>query len=194
MRFAPVHFPRPVARVAIMALAACALWAPAASATVLYKSIGPHGVVQFSDTPPEQGVVIEERIVGSGSDGQPIAVTGDGSLAFQNPLEISAEGSDPGPDLARANQQVDLAEHALALARSSTWTRREGLSLSTPRRAAEDNARIAHYEQSLRAARAQLLDLLNRGQARFAGERNGAPLQVAQSAASPSTPSSAFHP
>lgn len=144
-------------RLALAALAGCTL---PAQATVLYKSIGPNGVIQFSDRPPEEGVIVEERLVPeAGSDGRPVAAAPDGTplLAFLNPLEIDAAGFGNDEALATANQQVDLAEHALALARASTWTRREGLLLRDTRRTSTDAARIAFYERNLRAARANLL-------------------------------------
>ena len=158
-------------RAALAAMAACAL---PVHATVLYKSIGPNGVIQFSDTPPDNGVVIEERIVSPPSDGQAIAGTLDASplLAFVNPLEIAA-ADDLAPDeaLARANAQVDLAEHALALARASTWTRREGLRLQSWNRARDDEARIAFYERNLQTARANLVALMNRSPIQKTGVR-----------------------
>jgi len=118
-----------------VASAACGL---PADATVLYKSIGPNGVVQFSDTRPETGVVVEERIVSAASDGAPILGTADGVslFGFENPLELAADnGLELDDALAKANAQVDLAEHALALARASAWTRQEGLRLQTWHRA-----------------------------------------------------------
>jgi hypothetical protein len=133
--------------------------APPSGATVLYKSIGPHGVVQFSDTPPTQGAVVEIRIVSdaapngeaiAGPDGLPL-------LAFANPLELAADGAAPDDALARANAQVDLAEHQLALARNDTWERWEGLRLVSSHRSPADDERIAFYERNLAAARANLL-------------------------------------
>jgi len=152
----------PVHRRLFLALLAAMLAgvAPSSGATVLYKSIGPHGVVQFSDTPPEQGsAVVEIRIVSdaapsgeaiAGPDGLPL-------LAFANPLELGADGVPPDEALARANAQVDLAEHQLALARNDTWERWEGLRLVSSHRSPADDERIAFYERNLAAARANLL-------------------------------------
>jgi hypothetical protein len=147
----------------VLAFAACALAAPSAGATTLYKSIAPNGVIQFSDTPPENGVVVEERRVDGGGDGQPIV--GNPVLAFENPLEATGTGIPLDDALARANAQVDLAEHQLALARGSAWTPREGLRLASPRRARTDDERIAFYEGNLKIARAHLLELLQEAQA-----------------------------
>jgi hypothetical protein len=146
-----------------------------AQATVLYKSIGPNGVIQFSDTPPETGVVVEERIVDASSDGAPTMGVIDGLPlpGFENPLELAADNGLALDDaLAQANAQVDLAEHALALARSSSWTRHEGLRLQGSQRTQSDAARVAFYERNLESARANLLALLNRGQSPFSLRRN----------------------
>jgi hypothetical protein len=152
-----MHASRPVA----LAITACTLVAAPACATTLYKSIGANGVIQFSDTPPENGIVVEERIVGDASPGgQPTLGMPGAPLAFANPLEAAATGIALDEALARANAQVDLAEHQLALARGSAWTRREGLRLPAPRRARTDDDRIAFYERNLRIARAHLLELM----------------------------------
>ena len=167
-----------------LALAVLGAWALPSQATVLYKSIGPNGVIQFSDTPPENGVVVEERIVDAPSDGGPVVVAPDGMplLAFENPLEPTDDGLGMDEALAAANQQVDLAEHALALARGSHWTRHEGLRLHNARPTPTDAARIAFYERNLRAARANLLAAMKRGQTPFSLRRNAMPAtQLAQS-------------
>ena len=153
---------RPV-RFAHAALAACALAASPAWATVLYKSITASGVVQFSDTPPENAVIVEQRPVGEPSNGQPVfGIAGLPSLAFANPLEAVAEGAVPDEALAQANAKVDLAEHALALARNSARTRREGLRLHSGERTSADRDRIAFYERNLKLARAHLLELMKK--------------------------------
>lgn len=171
-------------RLATAAFAACAL---PSHATVLYKSIGPNGVIRFSDTPPEDGVVVEERFVDP-SGGQPFAGAPDGMplLAFENPLETAEhEGVDTDDALAAADQQVDLAEHALALARGSAWTRNEGLRLGNPRHAPGDAARIAFYERNLRAARANLLAAMKRAQTPFSPANTTPAMQLAQSQPAP---------
>jgi hypothetical protein len=147
---------------AALAFAACALAATSAGAVTLYKSIAPNGVIQFSDTPPENGVVVEERIVDPGGAGQPIA--GGATLAFANPLEAVEAGVPLDDALAKANAQVDLAEHQLALARDSAWTRREGLRLRTAHRTRADDERVAFYERNLKVARARLVELLHQAQ------------------------------
>lgn len=156
---------RPTDRHALLPLllaAALALPCADTGATVLYKSIGPRGVVQFSDTPPTQGSVVEIRIVSDASPTGAPLVGQDGLplLAFENPLEITAAGGNLDDALVKANAQVDLAEHQLALARNDPWTPRDGLRLSTSRRSPGDDERIAFYERNLAAARAKLLAAL----------------------------------
>jgi hypothetical protein len=168
---------------ALLAGAACA-WP--AGATVLYKSIGPNGVIQFSDTRPETGVVVEERIVDASSDGAPIVGTMDGLslFGFENPLELAADnGLELEGDLAKANAQVDLAEHALALARASAWTRHEGLRLQSWHRAQGDAQRIAFYERNLETARANLLALMKEGRIPLSRRNADGTTQVAEAAA-----------
>jgi hypothetical protein len=159
-------------RPALAALFALALASPGAGATVLYKSISPTGVVQFSDTPPENGVVVEQRLVISdaqGAGGAPMELEMVPLTAFMNPLGLPADGIAPDDAIAQANAQVDLAEHQLALARNGTWDRREGLRLAHPRRGRGDDERIAFYERNLAAARAKLLALLGKPTMREAG-------------------------
>src|SRR5258706_6372956 len=83
---------------------ACIALVGAAKASVMYKSVSPAGVVEFSDTHPDDRQVVE-RIVGL-SDG-----------ATPRRDEESWRKLDDA--VVRANAQVDLAEHALALARNS---------------------------------------------------------------------------
>jgi len=147
---------------AALAFAACALAATSASAVTLYKSIASNGVIQFSDTPPENAVVVEERHVDTSGGGQTSA--GNATLAFANPLEAVGAGVPLDDALAKANAQVDLAEHQLALARDSAWTRREGLHLRPAHRTRADDERVAFYERNLKVARAHLVELLQEAQ------------------------------
>ena len=122
--------------------------AGAAHATVLYKSIGPHGVLQFSDTPPENGTIIEARVVPDPESQQ---------VAMADPLD------DPATDdaeIARADTEVDLAEHALALARRPPWSPHEGLRLANPSRNPSDAQRVDYYERRLAIAHRALVEAL----------------------------------
>ena len=143
----------------LFAATAIALFAPACDAAMLYKSIAANGVIQFSDTPPDNGVVVEQRVVRDpGSD----AGADPGGEALENPLQTLADGTGNDAALARANAQVDLAEHALALARRSTWSEREGLRLDAAGRSSTDDERIRFYEGNVKAARASLIEAMAR--------------------------------
>lgn len=151
---------RPI--LARLPLAAAALaFAGAAHASILYKSIGPNGVVQFSDTPPEKGIIVEERKIGDPPSMAPNAVTPVGALALLS-IGSVGDGATDEADLARANSQLDLAEHALALARRSTWSPRDGLRLKGVDRNSADDERIDFYKRNLAAARRNLMEVLKR--------------------------------
>jgi hypothetical protein len=146
----------------IAALLAAALASGPVYAGVLYKSISPTGVVQFSDTPPaDNAVIVETRSIGRrapASDGLPQVV--------DRALLVDADGA-----LARANEQVDQAEHALALARRSMWSQLEGLRLTSTRSTASEVERVEFYKRGVLLARQNLLDVLR--------QRTTAPVQVA---------------
>lgn len=144
--------------------AASLVIAGTANAAVLYKSIGPNGVIQFSDMPPDNGVIVEERAVRDPSSagdafGNP---AGTPAEAFENPLQTVADGTGDDTALARANAQVDLAEHALALARRSMWRELSGLHMGSDGRSRTDEERIDFYRRNLKIARANLIDTLRR--------------------------------
>lgn len=141
--------------------AAVATFVGAAHAAILYKSIGPNGVVQFSDTPPEKGVIVEQRKIGDPPSMAPNAVSPVGALALLSVGGVG-DGAADDADLARANAQLDLAEHALALARRSTWSARDGLRLQGSDRSMADDARIEFYKRNLSSARQNLLNVLQR--------------------------------
>ena len=150
----------PVTALLLMALAAALLFlSPAAHAGVLYKSIGPNGIVQFSDSPPRDGTIVEQRTIGSA----PAAPT-----PAANPLQGLADGSDDDEALARANTQVDLAEHALALARHALDVDPAHMRLDVAARTRADDDRIAFYEHDLKLARNNLLEMLKARRAALA--------------------------
>jgi hypothetical protein len=133
-------------------LAAAVLCTPA-HALVLYKSVGPNGVVEFSDVPPSgEAKIIEQRNLRSApSSGMP-------ESAPLRPASMETLITDD--EVARATTQVDLAEHALALARRGVWSPVEGLRLNGPSRTASDEQRIEFYKRNVLAARQQLLETL----------------------------------
>ena len=106
-----------------------------ASAGGLYKSVSADGAILFSDTPPSDARIVAQRLAESD-----VAV-------------------------ARADAQVDLAEHALALARQGLWSPRDGLRLVAARMKQGDEERVAFYKKGVQIARQQLMDLLRERQA-----------------------------
>lgn len=131
---------------------------------MLYKSVAANGVIQFSDTPPENARIVEARAIPDAAGaGQAIFSQGLASEAFENPLQTIADGTEPDNALARANAQVDLAEHALALARRSMWREIEGLRLRfSEAKSITDDQRVAFYQRNLKVARANLMEALRR--------------------------------
>jgi len=119
-------------------------------AAVLYKSIGPNGVIEFSDRPPEaNAVVIESRPLGQ-------------HTAATNMVSAQADGAPIYEDtaLARANAQLDLAEHALAEALRAIGSPLAGLRLATGRATAAELQRIDFYRRNVQLARTNLLEVL----------------------------------
>jgi hypothetical protein len=126
-----------------------------AGASVLYKSIDDRGTVTFSDVPPPAGSrLLESREIGTPSSneimGLPPAATA---------MEEAFQMLDYDKALREANARVDMAEHALALARAAhARTPRPGLNGGgLPLAEAE---RIEFHQRDLRAARASLAELL----------------------------------
>jgi hypothetical protein len=145
------------------ACAALIVSSGSAGAAVLYKSVAANGVIQFSDTRPENARIVEERAIPDmPSPGKAIFSQGLLSEAFENPLQTIADGTEPDTVLARANSQVDLAEHALALARRSMWRELEGLRLRSEMKSTTDEDRVAFYQRNLKIARANLMEALRR--------------------------------
>ncbi|HET9652658.1 MAG TPA: DUF4124 domain-containing protein [Usitatibacter sp.] len=140
----------PMPRMLVLLLAAAL--APRAEATVIYKSVSPTGVIQFSDTPPdEHSRLIEQRDLG-----KPQAPVMEILPATTTPMEALVADD----VVARATAQVDLAEHALALARRAVWAANEGIHLRGPRRTAADEERIEYYKHNVLLARQALLETM----------------------------------
>jgi len=123
-----------------------------ASAATLYKSIGPNGVIQFSDTPPEKGQIVAQMALPDRN-----APAGADAGA---PVQAPAQDYDAALD--KANQQLDLAEHALAQARRPVWTEPDILHFAGSRLTRGDRERIAFYENGVRHARLAVADLARR--------------------------------
>ena len=123
-----------------------------APAAMLYKSIGPNGVVQFSDMPPEKGELVAQVQLG---DRNAAAAPNVGSPVVESSQELDAA-------LERASAQLDLAEHALALARRPVWSEPDVLHVSSPHLSPPDRDRIAYYENGVRLARRAVADAMRR--------------------------------
>ena len=138
------------------ALVLAALAAPA-GANTLYKSIDANGTVTFSDLPPPPGSqLLEQRSLGSPGYSAEAA-----SLAPPVGLEQAFQTIDYDKALREANERVDLAEHALALARAGiAATPRPGLNPVGAGLAGPDAERVEFHKRDLRMARIALAELL----------------------------------
>ena len=128
-----------------------------AGAGVLYKSIAADGSVMFSDTPPQQGVarLVETRILrDNGSPQQQPSRNASTTLADTERLFATDEA------IARANAQLDQAEHDLAVARRDTWSPRDGIGMMPTRFTMADEQRVRVYRVAALAARQALMDLI----------------------------------
>ena len=134
---------------ALGALLAASIAAPA-SAAVLYRSVSPEGTVQFSDIPPEKAQRVE-RLEYPDSGGRAPAIASGASREEQL--------RDMDGAVARASAQVDLAEHALALARRPLWGD-DPLRFGGARRTRADIERVEFYQKGVRIARQTLTDVL----------------------------------
>ena len=146
-------------RRALLAAATLAVCAGVGAAT-LYKSIDPEGRVTFSDTPIEGAVKIQ-RIDSSDSakpaEGAPAPVY----LALADSFDES---------VARANEKLDMAEHALALARSAL-NGHDPLALSTPRPSRAEARQLDFYKRDVIEARRDLLRVLRQRNTLYAANR-----------------------
>jgi hypothetical protein len=134
------------------AVLACAA-ATAAPGAVLYKSVAANGTVEFSDLVPEKGRNVERiRIPDTPTSGAPVTVA-TGPSSEEQLRETDAA-------VARANAQLDLAEHALAEARRSVVNDSESLRMVSTRMSRADSDRLAFYKKDVLLARAQLLEVL----------------------------------
>ena len=140
----------PLAVALVLALAA----APA-SAAILYKSMGPGGVMQFSDLPPEKSQKVERILIpDSAASGATVSVAVSDGMPHDDPAQTDAE-------VARANAQLDLAEHALAEARRNV-NDAEPLRLVSTRMTRADSERVEFYKRNVLVARQTLLEILKK--------------------------------
>jgi hypothetical protein len=140
------------------ALLLAAAMAPPAMGAVLYKSVAANGVVEFSDMPPtDNSRLVEQREIGSPT---PVAAITTAAATVVQASPISMEAAVADEAVARASAQVDLAEHALALARKDLWSPHDGLHLQSPSRTSADEQRVDYYKRGVVAARQTLMEVL----------------------------------
>lgn len=126
-------------------------------AAVLYKSVSPSGVIEFSDQPPESGTILERIPVQREGEAAP-----DASAAIPAPPPRATPQSHAADAMIdKANAQLDLAEHALALARRGRWSEIDPTRLAAPRMTKADLARVEFYRKNVSAARQQLMQALS---------------------------------
>ena len=129
-----------------------------AGAAVLYKTVDAKGVIQFSDLPPAPGVEAKAIMVPESSSAVPGA-SRDADIVAATPLrEEQIRANDEA--VVRASAQVDLAEHALAVARRPLWEVADPMSLGGPRMTRADRDRVDYYRKTLKVAQQQLADIL----------------------------------
>ncbi|HUP29234.1 MAG TPA: DUF4124 domain-containing protein [Usitatibacter sp.] len=123
-------------------------------AGVMYKSVGPNGNIMFSDMPPSRDAkLLETRIMsdrGTAQQNRAASI----AVPYAERLFVSDEA------IARANAQLDQAEHDLAVARRDTWSPRDGIGMVPTKFTAAADERIRVYRNAALAARQALMDLL----------------------------------
>ncbi len=123
-----------------------------APAGMLYKSVGANGTIIFSDTPPASGArLIEQKHMTASGSVAPAPRTGASLLESSSEFDAA---------IARANAQVDAAEHAVAVARQGLWSPGDGLRLTSVRMSSEAAARVEYCKQGVIIARQMLLDVM----------------------------------
>ena len=140
-------------------IAALTAFALPASAAVLYKAVDEKGVVMFSDLPPPQGVEAKRVSVPESSSAVPGAVRPTDTIVAGTPT--TEERIRLGDEaVQRASAQVDLAEHALAVARASI-VEEDPLSLGGRNLTRADRQQLEFYKKDVAAARRNLMRILH---------------------------------
>ena len=148
-------------RSCVLALSAIAALSaqPAGRADPLYRSVDSAGLVTFSDVPIDGAVVVQR--IGSSEPAKP--AEGAGAPAYLALADSFDEA------VVQANSKVDLAEHALALARRPIEDD-EPLSLYGQRRTRADSQRLEFFKQDVASAHRTLARVLKQRNA-FASQR-----------------------
>ena len=129
-----------------------------AGASVLYKTVDDKGVVTFSDLPPDKGVEAKRLVMPESPTGAPGALRpADVITAVPSRVEQTYLGDEA---VLRASLQVDLAEHALAVARRPLWEVADPMKLTGPKRTRADQERIDYFQKNLKIAKNQLAELV----------------------------------
>lgn len=130
-----------------------------AGATVLYKSVSPTGVVEFSDVPPQgASKLVEQREISRPS----MSLESPGAPMVGGMMPTANVIPEDDPMVAQASSRLDQAEHELALARRGVWSPTEGVRLKGAVRNEADEERISYYRKNVLAARQSLMDVLRR--------------------------------
>jgi hypothetical protein len=129
-----------------------------ASPAVLYKSVDEKGVIQFSDLPPAPGLDAKRLMVPESSSAVPGVVRSPDVVASGPTAEERIRANDTA--VQNASLQVDLAEHALAVARRPMWEIADPMKLAGPRMTRGDRDRIDFSRRNLKVAQQQLADVL----------------------------------
>ena len=138
-------------------LAAALLFAAAttAPAAVLYKSVGANGTMEFSDVPPDNRRNVERIRIPDGSS------PGAGSPVLASGPSRDEQVRETDDAVARANAQLDIAEHALAEARRTVaGEHADALRMVSTRISRADEDRLAFYKKDVLLARQALLEVL----------------------------------
>ena len=141
----------------ILVIAIAAVSMPASPA-VLYKSVDEKGVIQFSDLPPTPGMDAKRLVVPESSSAVPGALRVPDVVASGPTTEERIRANDAA--VQNASLQVDMAEHALAVARRPLWDVADPMKLTGPRMSGADHDRLAYYRKNLKVAQQQLSDVL----------------------------------
>ena len=158
-------------------LVACAAFLPSASAAVLYKSVDEKGVVTFSDLPPTPGADARRIMIPDESSSMPGVLHSADATAPEVLTEERIRTSDEA--VQKASLQVDMAEHALAVARRPLWEPVDLMKLEEPRMTRADHDRLSYYRKNLKVAQTQLSDLMRtkrRSEARTMTAEAGMPI------------------
>ena len=159
--------------------ATLAAFAFPAGAAVLYKTVDEKGVVTFSDLPPAQNTEAKRIQVPESSSATPGSVRSLDVLAGAPTAEERIRMSDEA--VQRASMQVDMAEHALAVARRPLWEIADPMKLTGAKVSRTDQEKLDFYRKNLKVAQQQLSDVLRQqrtaeAQRTMTAENTGMPI------------------